>query len=67
MGVYALKLEGWTKVNLKCVLGKSLVQQVKELLLSLLWCGSDPWSGNFCMPNVSGPPESVVWFLIFIR
>ena len=24
---------------------------VKDLALSLLWCGFNPWPGNFCMPG----------------
>ena len=34
-------------------LGSSLmVKQVKDLALSLLWHGFDPWPWNFCMPQV---------------
>ena len=35
-----------------------MAQQVKDLVLSLLWlwlllwCRFDPWPGNFCMPQV---------------
>ena len=27
-------------------------QQVKDLVLSLLWLESDPWPGNLCKPQV---------------
>ena len=26
-----------------------MAQWIKNLVLSLLWCGFDPWPGNFCM------------------
>ena len=43
----------------KCNLGGSLVtQQVKDMALSLLWQGSDPWPENFHMPWPSCPPSS---------
>ena len=29
-----------------------VVQQVKDLALSLLQCRFNPWPGNFCMPQV---------------
>ena len=29
-----------------------MIQQIKGPELSLLWCGFDPWPGNFCMPWV---------------
>ena len=27
-----------------------MAQGIKDLVLSLLWLGFDPWPGNFCMP-----------------
>lgn len=37
-------------VSKKQALGSSLmVQRVKDLMLSLLWHGFDPYPGNFCM------------------
>ena len=39
-----------TQFNIIHDFGISLVaQQVMDLALSLLWCGFDPWPGNFCM------------------
>ena len=29
-----------------------MVQRVKDLALSLLWLGMNPWPGNFHMPRV---------------
>ena len=31
--------------------------QVKDLALSLLWCGFYPWPWTFCMPQVRLPPQ----------
>ena len=28
-----------------------VAQQVKDLVLSLLWCRFDPWPRNFCKPK----------------
>ena len=27
-----------------------VARQVKDPVLTLLWCGLDPWPRNFCMP-----------------
>ena len=32
-----------------------MAQQVKDLALSLLWLGLDPWSENFHMPQAHTP------------
>ena len=37
----------------KCEAGEfPVVQRIKGLVLSLLWCGFDLWPRNFCMPWV---------------
>ena len=32
---------------------------VKDHMLSVLWCGFDPWLRNFCMPRVHLPPKEM--------
>ena len=45
----------------------SLVAWVKDLALSLLCCGFDPWPRNFCMPWAwpKMKRESLVFFFFF--
>ena len=32
-----------------------MAQWIKDLVLSLLWFGFDPWPGNFCLPKKITP------------
>ena len=35
----------------RALLSSLVMQRVRDLALSLLWCGFDPWPGNFRMPQ----------------
>ena len=35
-----------------CPWDSLVAQLVKDLVVSLLWQGFNPWPGNFCMPEV---------------
>ena len=41
-----------------------MAQQLKDLALSLLWHGFDPWPGNFCVPWVW--PQQNFFFGLFL-
>ena len=50
MLVYSLVLKEFITSSKEKMLGSPLVAQwVKDLALSLLWYGFDPWPGNFLM------------------
>ena len=59
-------------INQKSLLGNSfVVQQIKDLALSLqqlrllLWCGFDPWPGNFYMLQAWPKKKFDFFFLRF--
>lgn len=53
-------------VSKKQALGSSLmVQRVKDLMLSLLWHGFDPYPGNFCMLRMQPKKNGGGFFLNF--
>ena len=48
-----------------------MAQQLKDPVFrfSALWCGFDPWPGNFCMPQECPlpPPEKVFCVILQLK
>ena len=43
-----------------------MAHQGKDLVMSLLYCGFDPWRGNFCIPWV-WPKKNLVNFVDVVK
>ena len=56
----SLSLSATLKRVIKNFQSSLVAQQVKDLVLSLLWCGFIPWPGNFCMPQLCSPTNVLI-------